>query len=303
MKMTEEPLHCDSGFDRVKAAFHHLRTERLPRGELWLGGDILKEAGLEDNLKGRLKLVNRLKQDMICLSTARTPHVNPATGYRYFPVSTLKEVSGETDLFVVAVIDGPFQRLSEKMGLMKVLTGWVRERENVLEAYKNEREDVESLLDGCLEHAVHGVVIADDLAGDGATFLDPLHIARFFSPFYDQAVSRIHEARAFALFHSCGNLSKIIPQLLTHGFDGLAAVQDRTNDLMSLKARYESQPVLMAGIEGEILEKESLSPSDLEKLEGRLRSLAQGGGFILSSSCGLYSGRFLEKMEAIYRLV
>ena len=136
-----------------------------------------------------------------------------------------------------------------------------------------------------------------------ATFLDPLHIERFFSPFYQHAVSKIHEAHAFALFHSCGNLTKIMPQLLSHGFDGLAAVQDRTNDLLSLKARYGSQLVLMAGIEGEILEKKSLSPSDLEKLAGRLRSLAQGGGFILSSSCGLYSGRFLERMEAIYRLI
>ena len=135
-----------------------------------MGADILKKAGLEDNLKGRLKLVNRLKQDMICVSMAQTPCLNPATGYRYFPVSTLEEVSGETDLFVVAVIDGPFQRLSEKAGLMKVLTGWVRERENVLKAYEKERENMEKLLDDCLERPVHGVVIADDLAGDKRHF-------------------------------------------------------------------------------------------------------------------------------------
>jgi len=298
----------DSGFDRarrfrVEAAFQRLQKEYLPKGELWIGADILERAGVDDNLDGRLKLIKGLGQDMICLSTAREPYMNKALGYRYFPVSAIQEVLDATDLFVMAVIDGPFQRLVEKGGLMRVLTGWVRERENVLKAYEDERADVETLLDRCLEHPVHGVVIADDLAGDQGTFFDPLDIKRFFTPFYDRAVSKIHEAHAFALFHSCGKISKIIPQLLSHGFDGLAAVQDRTNDLVSLKARYGSQLVLMAGIEGEILEKEELSPSDLENLGGLLHSLAQNGGFILSSSCGLYSGRFLESIPAIYHLI
>lgn len=292
----------NTGFNRVKAAFQHLQTEPLPKGELWLGADILRKAGLEDNLEGRLHLVKRLKHQMICLSTAREPFMNEAFGYQYFSVSAIQEVLDRTDLFVMAVIDGPFQRLVGKKGLMKVLTGWGSERETFLKAYENERVDVEHLLDRCLERAVHGVVIADDLAGDQATFFHPLDIKRFSFPFYDRAVSKIHEAHAFALFHSCGNISKIMPQLFSHGFDGLAAVQDRTNDLVSLKARYGSQLVLMAGIEGEILNKEALSPSDLENLGGRLHSLSQGGGFILSSSCGLYSGRFLERIWEIYRL-
>jgi hypothetical protein len=287
---------------RVEVAFQHLQTEYFPKGELWIGADILKKAGFEDNLEGRLKLINQLKQNMICLSTALEPYMNKALGYRYFPVSAIQEVLDTTDLFVMAVIDGPFQRLVGKRGLMKVLTGWVSEKESVLKAYENERADVENLLDCCLERPVHGVAIADDLAGDQGTFFDPLDIKRFSSPFYDRAVSRIHEAHAFALFHSCGKISKIMPQLLSHGFDGLAAVQDRTNDLVSLKARYGSQLVLMAGIEGETLDKEELSPSDLENLGERLHSLSQGGGFILSSSCGLYSGRFLERILAIYRL-
>ena len=61
----------NTGFNRVKSAFQHLQTEHIPKGELWLGADILKKADLEDNLEGRLHLVKRLKHDMICLSTAR----------------------------------------------------------------------------------------------------------------------------------------------------------------------------------------------------------------------------------------
>ena len=148
----------NTGLNRVKSAFQHLQTERIPKGELWLSADILRKAGLEDNLEGRLHLVKRLKHHMICLSMAREPYLNEALGYRYFPVSAIQEVLDTTDLFVTAVIDGPFQRLVGKKGLMKVLTGWVSERETVLKAYENERADVENLLDRCLEHPVHGVV-------------------------------------------------------------------------------------------------------------------------------------------------
>ena len=121
-----------SGLDRVKEAFQHVQTDRPPKGELWLGADILHRACLEDTLDGRIRLVRRLRQDIICVSAAHEPFVNKTLGYRYFSVSAIHEVMKEAiDLFGMIMIDGPFQRLTEKMGLMKVFSGWMRERENV----------------------------------------------------------------------------------------------------------------------------------------------------------------------------
>ena len=303
MKTKRNQQNVQTGFKRITTAFHHHPTTPIPKGELWLGGDILQTAGYEDSLKGRISLVKHLEQDMLCLPTDTNAYRHKMLGYRYFTVSAINEALAETDLFVMAVIDGPFQRLVEKEGLMAVFSGWVRDRKDVLKAYENERRDVLNLLEDCLEHAVHGIVIADDLAGDTATFLDPVEIEKYFSHFYIQAVSEIHSKNAFALFHSCGNISKLIPQLISHGFDGLAAVQDRTNDLVRLKTQYGSQLVLMAGIEGEILAQKNLALSELEELKKRCHLLARNGGFILSSACGLYSGGFLERIEKIYRLM
>jgi len=292
-----------TGFDRIEAAFQRVQTGTIPKGELWLSTDILLRAGFEDELDGHINLAKRLEQDLICLPIAYEPCTNRALGYRYFQVDAIQEALEKTDLFVMVAMDGPFQRLSERAGLMKVLTEWLRDRESVLRAYIKEREHVLDLLDRCLEYSAHGVVIAEDLAGDSSTFLSPMDIERYFSSFYIQAVSEIHQTRARAMFHSCGNISKIVPQLILHGFDGLAAIQGRTNDLMSLKGQYGSKLLLMAGIEGELLEKEAISPPDLANLEELLKSFVQYGGWVLSSSCGLYSGRFLERVEVIYRLI
>ena len=289
-----------SGFDRIGMAFGGVPMEPVPKGELWLGTKVLERAGFEDDVLGHIRLVEYLHQDMICLPTARHTDCNRSLGYRYFTVKELRETREKTELFVTAVVDGPFQRLVEKEGLTNVLTGWAVERDNVLKAYETERGNVLRLLEDCLGCSVHGVVIADDLAWDRSTLLDPDDIEEYFSPFYVEAISGIHDRGARALFHSCGNIKKLIPWLITWGFDGLSAIQDGTNDLMQLRSTYGSELVLMAGIDGEVLEEEKLSPYKLETLRKRFALLAQNGGFILSSACGLYRGRFLERIRNIY---
>jgi hypothetical protein len=94
----------------------------------------------------------------------------------------------------------------------------------------------------------------------------------------------------------------LITQLVSYGFDGLASIQHRTNDLISLKEKYGTSLTLMAGIEAEILETEKMSLSGLKEYERLIRSLTPGGGFIICSCSGLYSGNFLERVKELYRI-
>jgi uroporphyrinogen-III decarboxylase len=292
-----------SPLDKIKATLRHSQTEEIPKGELWLGTDILETAGFEDTLPGHIRLTEQLRHDTICLPIAHEPFMNKTLGYRYFPVGVVREALKATRLFVMAVIDGPFQRLVEKKGLVEILILWARRREDFLDAYERESARVEDLINRCLEHGIHGIVIADDMAGDTGLFLSPRDIERFSSLFYARAVSKIHAAHAAAFLHSCGRISAIVPQIISSGFDGLAGIQHRTNDLISLKSAQGSRLVVIGGIDGDLLEKEELSRHDIEGLKKTISALSRNGGFILSSSCGLYSGRFLERMERIYDLV
>jgi hypothetical protein len=292
----------DGAVDTVKKAFEHRFSGRIPRGELWLGPDLFKKANLEDDLKGHLSLIKRLGQDLLCLPLSHDKSMNKALGYRYFSLKELEVASRIGDLFLTAVIDGPFQRLTEEKGLMKILAGWKRERHEVAKEYEKQRAEVELLIERCLELSVDSVIIADDLAGERSPMIDPYDIQDLFSPFYVQAVSEIHRRHSYALFHSCGNITMIIPHLLSYGFDGLAAIQHRSNDLISLKEEYGSKLTFMAGIEAEILEAGEISMSALKKYERLIRSLTPGGGFILCSCSGLYSGDFLERVQGLYRI-
>ena len=289
-----------NSIDIVTKAFEHRSQDPPPRGELWLGTELLKKANLEDTLEGHVALIKRLGQDIICLPVSDERKMNEALGYRYFDVPELAKASGIDDLFVMALIDGPFQQLAEKRGMMNVLTGWKRERHDFKKAYEQERVAVDMLIRQSLELSIDAIVVADDMAGEHAPLMGPDDLQELCSSFYTQAVSQIHSEHAYALLHSCGNITKLIPQIVAYGFDGLAAIQHRTNDLIALKKLYGSSLTLMAGIGAELLEAPELSSFARKEYEGIVRALSPGGGFILCSSSGLYAGRFLERVQELY---
>jgi hypothetical protein len=291
----------DNSVDIVKKVFEHQSVGRLPRGELWLGTDLLRMANLEDNLKGHLALIKHLGQDILCLPLSNEISMNKALGYRYFSLKELEDASRMNGFFLTALIDGPFQRLAGKKGLMKILTEWKREKHEVAKEYEKERAEVDILIKRCLELSVDALIIADDLAGERSVFVDPRDIQDLLSPFYTQVVSEIHSGHSYALFHSCGNITILIPQMVSYGFDGLAGIQHRTNNLISIKEKYGSSLTLMAGIDAEILEVGKKS-SSLKEYERLVQSLFSGGGFIICSSSGLYSGDFLERIQELYRI-
>jgi hypothetical protein len=286
----------------VKKVFEHRSVDRLPRGELWLGTELLRKANLEDNLDGHCTLIERLNQDILCLPLSNDMPMKKGLGYRYFSLKELKEASKMSDLFLVALIDGPFQRIGEEKGLMETLTAWKQHRDEVAKEYEKKRIEVNRLIVRSLGLSVNAIIIAEDLAGERSPFFDPKHIEEMFASFYTWATSEIHRGDSYALFHSCGNITRLIPQLVSYGFDGLAAIQHRANDLFSLKERYGSNLTFMAGIEAEMLEAVEIPLSSLKEYRRLVGYLSQGGGFILCSSSGLYSGDFLDRIHELYRI-
>jgi hypothetical protein len=57
----------DHSVEIVKMAFEHRLVGHLPRGEVWIGTDLLGKFNPEDNLEGHLTFMKRLGQDVLCL--------------------------------------------------------------------------------------------------------------------------------------------------------------------------------------------------------------------------------------------
>jgi hypothetical protein len=275
---------------------------RFSKGELWVGADVFNRAHLENTIEGRLRLIDLLGHDVWSLPISDDKKVNATTGYRYFTLSELKDAEKMRPCPLIVVLDGPFQRVVEAKGLINVLAQWRRKKDDFVEEYQKECLRVDVLLKGCLEFSVDAVSIADDLSGERSPLIRPEEIQNLFLPFYTNLVSEIHGANADALFHSCGTIHPLVPMIMASGFDGLAAIQHRTNDLRSFKARHNWEPVVMAGIDSDILEADALTVTDIESFKNLVAYLASTNGLVLSSSTGLYQGRFFERIYELYQI-
>ncbi len=287
-------------FERIKTAFSGSPLSFVPKGEVWLGTEFLAAAGLDDTLDNHFRMADILGQDMICLPVTDRIAITPSgLGYRYFEVSHLKAAQTKRSLFVAAVVDGPFQSLVNRMGLMEVLKGWAKRKDELILSYDREKQRVLTLISQCLDEGIPAVVIADDLAMDQGLLISPADIDGLCSSFYREAADRVHGANASLLLHSCGNITRLMPLIAFWRMDGLAAVQHGVNNLFELKKNMGTGTVILGGIDAELLE---LNPSEevLSGFKRLLTRLVPGGGIILGSSCGLYDGRFLNRIKEIY---
>ncbi len=286
--------------DRGHAVFHHQTTAMIPRGELWLGTRLLNQAGLADDVKGHIKIRNRLGMDVLGLPFSNEQTHNTSQGYRYFDGKAIKSAYEETDLFIMVVVDGPFQRMADKNGLMAILKGWIRNRSELENAYQKESRAVAASVEECLNYKLDAVVVADDLASDNAPYLNPSESGKLFMPFYMDTVEKIHDKGAYALFHCCGDFSAYIPDLVRCEFDGFAACQCERLDLVSLKKKYGARLTFMTGIRGDLFGTIPISAGAKVSLHKYLKELCRDGGFILSTSTGLFQTDYVKRIQELY---
>lgn len=295
--------HSRHPLNRIQDILAGRAVYPVPRGEVWLGTRLLEHAGLSDTALNHLKLARSLGQDMVCLPVSVNGEPVPDLGYRYFEHTEFKDLMRDGSLFVCSVVDGPFQSMVNRKGLMPVLMDWIRKRDDVLAYYRKTQKKTLDLILRCLDHGIHGVVITDDLAGENSLLISPSDIDTLCSPFYTSAASTIHAAGARMFIHSCGKLAMLLPLIRKWRVDGLAAIQHGINNLFDLHLALGPNTLLMAGIGGHLLDSETPAAEALRELEQLVTRLAPTGSLILCSSCGLYGSGFGERIRSVYSAV
>ena len=270
----------------------------LVRGEVWISSSVLLAAGLEDIPANHFRFAEQLGQQMVCFSVAEQAGLHQILGYRYFPPDSLPTAPHDRAVCTAAVIDGPFQRLVGKHGFMEVLLGWAQEPAAILAAGRQEADIALKLVQQCLDRNFNTIIIADDLAGSQAPLLRPSDMDRLCTPFYQQAITLIHQAGALALLHCCGQLQPLAVLLASWRFDGLAAVETGSHPLEFLDA--QSSSLLMAGIDAPLLSTDCPSAPDIATLHNVTCHFAKQNRLLLSSNCGLYRPEFVPRLRRLY---
>ncbi len=129
------------------------------------------------------------------------------------------------------------------------------------------------------------VGIADDFAGQDGLFFSPGHFRRFIKPRMEKLIGVIRECcDSRILFHSCGSVVDIIPDLIELGIDGLNPFQvtARGMDPDSLGKLYRGKIVFWGGIDTQQL----MPKGTPEAVAGEVKRIFQamnGEGYVLGA--------------------
>ena len=138
---------------------------------------------------------------------------------------------------------------------------------------------------------------ADDIAFKNGPLLSPKMFRERILPHVRKVAENITIPW---IFHSDGNLTAVLDDLVDLGISGLHPVEPAAMDIRALKRRYGKRLCLIGNVDVNTLA--AGTPAQVEaEVAGLLRDVAPGGGYMLSSGNSLASYCRIENIRAMVR--
>jgi len=144
------------------------------------------------------------------------------------------------------------------------------------------------------------IVFGDDYADKNSTLMSPKHFQQFILPGLQRCVDAAHDAGAYVVKHTDGNVMGIIEMLIDTGIDALNPLEPPAGmDIGLIKRKYGHRIAIVGNIDcGYLL---SQAPVDEVRRVTRetIEVAAPGGGYMLSSSNSIHSSVRPENFMAM----
>jgi uroporphyrinogen-III decarboxylase len=156
-----------------------------------------------------------------------------------------------------------------------------------------------------VEIGVDMIWIGDDVGTQSGMLISPAVWRRFLKPKVAEIIASVKQINpeVRVAYHSDGDISPIIPELIEVGLDVLNPVQPACMDPAGLKRRYGDRLCFWGSID----EQRTLpfgTPRDVEEeVLARLKTLGKGGGLIIGPTHHVQLDTPLENFWAMMRAI
>ena len=132
------------------------------------------------------------------------------------------------------------------------------------------------------------IVIGDDLSYQGGLTYSPDMYRRLFKPRHRKIMRVLKEefGDAKVLYHCCGGVEPLLPDLIELGIDAINPVQVSARgmgDTKKLKAKYGQHLTFWGGIDTQRILPFGTPAEVRSEVRRRIEDLAEGGGFVLAA--------------------
>jgi len=282
------------GMERLAELIAHPDHSIVLCGEIWVTPEVLAAAGFNQWPKGLAELAFSIRAD-ICF-------FHWSENLMAHALREIVELSHGLGMGCGLTKDGPFQRLTQTVDLLTILEELGRSPANLQSRIAEEAEKITKDLALAKEIGMDLIILCDDLAYRGGLYFSPSVFQDLILPHYSMLACQVTTNKSALGWHSDGNVSSILPELVDCGFR-FFSLESECVDLFDFKGSYTDRVTLIGGIRTSWLTQKKLSRESQEECLKEIRALADKGGLILSSSCGLYNPEFLPVLKEIYQLM
>ena len=156
------------------------------------------------------------------------------------------------------------------------------------------------LTERAVKAGVDVVVLGDDYADKNNPLMSPKHFEEFILPGLKRAVDAAHDAGAYVIKHTDGNINPIMDMIVDTGIDGLHPLEPAAGmNLRMTRERYGNRIALIGNVDcGPLLTWGS--PDEVRTtVRECLAAAATDGAFMLSSSNSIHSSVKPENYAAM----
>ena len=149
---------------------------------------------------------------------------------------------------------------------------------------------------------VHISYIAEDMGGQTDLMISVRHIREFLLPGMKRMIDLVHSAGAYVFHHNDGSCWRIIPDMIELGIDLLNPLQWRCPGMERerLKKEFGAKVVLHGGMDNQYTLPFGTVEDVRREVEDNLRTLGEGGGYILAPCHNIQANTPPENVVAMY---
>lgn len=316
-----------NSIQRVKAAISHDPVDKIPKGELVVDAEFIrnymawqevpvplplseaKETAVPVTRETEIKFYQSTGMDLVCVQNGRDEDVGDRSNADVMRFRRFTDVG----LFVFSLINGAFQTVMCRREFMDFMGDVIRNPAGVAKAMQAVTMQIVRQMEQDLSAGAHGIIIADDIAYNQGPLVPPKFVTEHLLPCWQAQTAAAKELGMPVFFHSDGNLNALMPSIIDAGFDGLQCIEPAAGmDIGEIKRKNGDRFCLMGNMDPAILsvdhtELQSSGSKGLQKVSDATAALmsaaAPGGGFIFGTCSGLHGGMSPEKVHHMYELV
>lgn len=196
-----------------------------------------------------------------------------------------------------------FEELSSMFGFETLFKFLIKDKEFIKKAVKQLNNYAIATVEQVLERGGDYIYITADLGYKGRSIISPRMFKEFFKPGIKRFCRKVHQYGGKVIFHSCGYVEELLPDLVDAGIDALHPIEKAAgNDIVKLQKQYENQLVLIGNVPIPLLT-HGTPRQNYEYVRDLINDVSINGGHIISSSHSVTQWCKLKNFYAYYKAV